>query len=135
MIIYGTVTLYTDIYNFSQLITSSDVSSSLLQLLAPLILVKCLLLCSGLHCPWSLVGYELAPAKVEYKLCWSLAEYQLLYLALGLNKEHLVEGLISPAATQTLLQTIRCCGNMSLLNSFVTVETPLLDSHFWATIS
>jgi hypothetical protein len=31
---------------------------------------------------------------------WKLVAYELLYPALGLNREHLVEGLISPAAMQ-----------------------------------
>jgi hypothetical protein len=58
--------------------TPPDVPSSLLQSLAPLILVKCLLLCSELNCSWSLVGYELPSAKDEYEHYWSLADVGLL---------------------------------------------------------
>jgi hypothetical protein len=55
---------YTHTYNYSQLITTSDVPSSLLQLFVTLISVKCLPLCSELNRPWSRVGYELTADKV-----------------------------------------------------------------------
>jgi hypothetical protein len=47
---------------------------------------------------------------------WSLVEVALLYHGLGLNKEHLVEKLFSPAAMQR---------KYAPNNLFVTVETPL----------
>jgi hypothetical protein len=53
----------------------------------------------------ALLGAQLSLALVGYELYWSLAEVRLFSPALGLNRKHFVEGLISSAALQTNFYT------------------------------